>query len=102
MSETPAFAAVAEGLEERTSLSRLEARGTIRLALKEAGLVAAEVSVTQMRAVLERVLVAELEARGIEGAARITEELAERLASVTDDERSDATPEGSLRRMWGR
>ncbi len=59
------FEVASQALETATSLDRLEARGTLRLALKEAGLDASTVSAEQMNVVLERVLPAELEARGV-------------------------------------
>lgn len=66
MANSEAFDYVCEQLERRTSLDRLQARGTVRLALKEAGLDAAGVTPDQMKVVLDKVLPAELAARGIE------------------------------------
>lgn len=56
MSESPVFAFVTEELERRTHLKRIEARGTIRLALKEAGLEPRAVTTQQMNVVIERLL----------------------------------------------
>lgn len=68
--DTPAFDFVCDQLEARTSLSRLEARGTVRLAFKAAGLEPAGVTGEQVRVLLEKVLPGELASRGIgDGAA---------------------------------
>ena len=60
------FELVAEAMEAESSLSRLEARGTLRIALKVAGLDADDVQPDQMLVVLERVLPKELAARRID------------------------------------
>lgn len=60
------FERVADALEQGTDLSQLEARGTLRLALKQAGLEARDVTGAQMAVVLDQVLPGELHARGIE------------------------------------
>jgi hypothetical protein len=70
------FDQMATALEDRTSLDRLAARGTLRLALKQAGLDAATVTFDQLRVVLEKVLPAELEALGIEAPTELCERLA--------------------------
>ena len=67
------FEHTADGLEERTDLEKLEARGTVRLGLKQAGLDAGSVTVNQMLVVLEQVLPAELKARGVEQADSVCE-----------------------------
>lgn len=66
MSETIIFDTVCEQLEQRTSMDRLEARGTVRIALKGAGLDPASVTRPQMTVVLDRVLPGELSTRGID------------------------------------
>jgi hypothetical protein len=70
-------------LEERTSLDRLAVRGTVRIALKDAGLDAQSVDPTQMRIVLGRVLPGELERRGIDDAAAVCEAIVKALAGLT-------------------
>jgi len=57
------FDAVADALEAQSPLDGLAARGTLRLALKSAGLDPKGVTPEQMRVVLERVLPGELETR---------------------------------------
>ena len=50
------FDVAAESLEAHSVLDRLEARGTLRLALKAGGLDAESLTVKQLDVVLERVL----------------------------------------------
>ena len=68
---TGLFDAAAESLEQRTSLNRLEARGTLRIALKTAGLEAKGLTAEQLGVVFEKVLPQELAMRGIEDAADV-------------------------------
>lgn len=79
---SPAFDFACEQLESRSSLDRLESRGTIRLALKQSGLEPDSVSPDQMKVVFEKVLPAELESRGIEGGAELCSTLASDVARV--------------------
>jgi len=88
MADTPAFTALCEALESASDLDRLEARGTIRLALKNAGLEAGTVSATQLDVVIDKILPSELEARGV--AVAICAELHGALAGLD----ATATPEG--------
>ena len=65
------FDLAAEHLEQRTHLDRLEARGTLRIALKEAGLEPRSLTLEQLRVVFERILPGELQTRGVDDAASI-------------------------------
>ena len=56
------FDFTAERLEHHTSLDRLEARGTLRIALKAAGLKAKSVSAAQLCVVFEKLMPDELDA----------------------------------------
>jgi hypothetical protein len=56
-------------LEHHTSLDRLETRGTLRLALKEAGLNPVSIAVPQLAVVFEILMPGELENRGVSDAA---------------------------------
>ena len=66
---TDLFDHAAEQLERHTDLDRLEARGTLRLVVKHAGLDAKSLTLQQLDAVFERVMPKELEVRGIDTAA---------------------------------
>ena len=59
------FDFVAEKLEEATDLGKLESRGTVRIALKQAGLDARSVTRHQMQVMLERTMPAELAASDV-------------------------------------
>ena len=71
MASSRAFEWACAELESSSSLNALEARGTVRLALKQAGLEANHVTPEQMAVVAERVLPGELRSRGLEDAEEI-------------------------------
>lgn len=79
MNFSPAFAWTCAEIERVTSLSELVARGTVRLALKQAGLEAQSVSGDQMAIVLGEILPRELAARAVENAPRLCSEIAQRI-----------------------
>ena len=83
MVDSPAFVALCETLEQASCLDRLEARGTVRLALRAAGLEAHSVSVRQLHVLLDKVLPGELQARGVD--LGVTAELKAALDSLSDD-----------------
>ena len=85
MSESRAFDHVCEALESKTELTRLEARGTMRLALKGAGLDASSATAHQMSVVVERVLPGELRSHGIGDAEPICRDLVRSLAALPND-----------------
>lgn len=84
-SESPVFCRTCEELERLTSFDRLEARGTVRLGLKGAGLDPATVDVPQMTAMLRKLLPAELASRGVDDGDRIGEEIARAIADIVFD-----------------
>ncbi len=63
------FDLAAERLEHHTGFDRLEARGTLRIALKIAGLTAKSVTAGALCVVFEKVMPDELEKRGVSDAA---------------------------------
>jgi hypothetical protein len=65
------FDLAAERLEHLTDFDRLESRGTLRLALKSAGLDPKSLDVSQLRVVFEKLMPGELETRGVNDAAAI-------------------------------
>ena len=97
------FDFVAQKLEQGTDFDKLEARGTIRLALKQAGLEAKTVACDQMAVVLDKVLPGELKARGVDEPEAICEAIARDLksfdggAKVSDDQ----SPEAVFKRIGG-
>ena len=66
MAGSPAFELVCAELERGTALDRLEARGTMRLVLKQAGLQARTVGAREIGVVIEKLLPGELGARGVD------------------------------------
>jgi hypothetical protein len=99
MAESQSFNLVCSSLERLTSLSGLEARGTVRIALKEAGFDPREVSPRQMYLVLKRVLPGELRSRGVQNTDSVCEELARSVAGMSEAA-SDA-PDAIFQRMGG-
>jgi hypothetical protein len=103
MAADTVFEFVAEKLEQATDLDRLEARGTVRLALKQAGLDAKTLSAVQMNVILEKVLPDELSARGVEQAASICTNLTQDLKGFRGDtsEADASSPEAVFKRIGG-
>jgi hypothetical protein len=77
------------------------ARGTVRLAVKKAGLDAATVTPAEMSVLVERILPAELRARGIEPAVAIRSELRASLATLPREAAARETPETVFERLGG-
>ena len=65
------FDSAAKQLEQNTDLDRLEARGTLRIALKQAGLDPNTLTLHELGVVFEKVMPSELEMRGVGDAAEI-------------------------------
>lgn len=100
MSAANAFDHVCDGLGRRTSLDRLQCRGTVRLVLKEAGLDPARVQPNEMVVVLRRLLPAALRSRGVEAPDSLCEELARGLSAIQPAPRADS-PDAVFRRLGG-
>lgn len=95
------FDFVADELEKRTDLEKLEARGTIRLALKSAGFNPREVTTEQMAVVLEQVMADELRPRGVDNPDGLCGDLARAVKQFTPagGEPTGASPEDVFRRL---
>ena len=76
MRESPAFELVAGELEKRTPLKRIEARGTLRLVLKQAGLEPRSATGAQMTVVLRKLMPKALERRTVDDAEHVCEQIA--------------------------
>jgi hypothetical protein len=100
MADSVAFEFACSELERTTSFDRLEARGTVRLALKETGLEARSVTPDQMATVMTKVLPTELAKRGIEGAEPTCHTIAAALSELPDEGIGD-TPEAVFHRLGG-
>jgi hypothetical protein len=101
MATSTAFEWLCEELEKATTLDRLEARGTVRIALKQAGLEVTTVTGDQLAVVLERVLPGELSGRGIEGAEGVCQQVATRLGEIPASPSSQDAPEDVFERLAG-
>jgi hypothetical protein len=77
------FDLAAERLEHHTSFSNIESRGTLRIALKSAGLTPKSLSLDELRVVFDKVMPAELEARGVRTAAAVCSSVMSDLAELT-------------------
>jgi len=105
MADSPVFEWVSAALEHATSFDSLQARGTVRLALRKAGLDAATVDVEGMNAVLTLLMpIKELASRKISDSDAICPRLAMDLkaANLSAPAISDQqTPEVVFRSMFG-
>jgi len=100
MSDSEAFAFVCGQLEEKTGLDRLAVRGTVRLALKQAGLEARSVAPDQMKVVVEKLLPAELSSRGIEAGEGVCQTIGTGLGGMASGP-SIETPDAVFKRLGG-
>lgn len=92
----------AEGLEQQTALDRLEARGTLRIALKSAGLEPRGLTVEQLRVLFEKVMPDELEKRGIERASAVCATVFESVSAGASNDAADSTdPDAVFGRLGG-
>jgi len=98
------FDFVAAELEARSDFETLEARGTLRLALKAGGLTPQSVTGEQMTAVLEKLLPGELVSRGVADASALCGALAVALkqAEIESPGEAESSPEEVFRRLAGR
>ena len=101
MASAPAFDWICGELERLTSLDTLEARGTVRLSLKRAGLEARSVGAHQLAVVAGRILGGELRARGIENAEQVCEDLVTSLKSHEPASSAGESPEEVFKRLGG-
>ena len=100
MAELTAFDHACASLEELTQLSRLEARGTMRIALKEAGLDPTSVRAAELSVVARRILPNELATRGVANAESICERLRGGLSEIQDSAGTE-TPDAVFARLGG-
>jgi len=69
--EQSLFDLAAEKLEQRSGMSQLEARGTLRIAVKSAGLNANGLTLEQLGVVFAKLMPGELEQRGVSDTAGV-------------------------------
>jgi hypothetical protein len=97
------FDLAAERLEHHTGFDRLQARGTLRLALKSAGLDPKSLDVGQLRVVFEKLMPGELETRGVSDHAAICRTVMNEVASSPLPAEADSASDldGVFRRLGG-
>jgi hypothetical protein len=100
MADSAVFDFVCDKLEQSTQMDRLAVRGTVRIALKQAGLEARSVSAQQMSVVLERLLPGELATRGVDGGEALCSQIRSGLSGVAATAQVD-TPDAVFQRLGG-
>jgi hypothetical protein len=100
MAGSNAFTTLCEELERSSTLDRLEARGTVRLALKQGGLEASNASAAQLVVIAEKILPDELRTRGIDDPEAVCSHLTSALMKVPEEQLADS-PEAVFKRLGG-
>ena len=97
------FDCAAEKLESLTDLDRLEARGTLRIGLKEAGLDAKTLSLPQLEAVFDKVMPQQLKLRAVDDAQAICSSVMKeiRIAGVSSDSQAPRSADEIFGRLGG-
>ena len=90
---TTLFDAAAEGLEQHTDFDRLEARGTLRIALKESGLAADSVTLDQLKVVFAKIMPEQLQKRAVTDGAAVCKTVVAGLAASGHAEAGSSTDE---------
>jgi hypothetical protein len=96
--EASNFDRVAEKLEECSALNRLEARGTVRIALKDSGFDAKSVASDQLRVVIERLLPQHLRDRGVPAPEEVCQLLVDSIPKEAPGDTNDS-PEAIFARL---
>ena len=95
------FDLAAQKLEQQTGFSQLEARGTLRIALKSAGLDPGSFTLAELGVVFEKLMPGELEQRGVSDTAgtcaAVMRDLENAPIDATDS--SSSGPDDVFRRL---
>jgi hypothetical protein len=100
MPDSAAFEFACDQLETRTALDRLAARGTVRIALKQAGLEPRSVTPDQMAVVIQKILPSELSNRGVDAVEDVCQRILSGLRGVSAGAASE-TPDAIFKRLGG-
>jgi len=99
--ETSLFDFAAQKLEQHTGFSQLEARGTLRIAVKSAGLEPKNLTVDELRVVFEKLMPGELEQRGVKDSlgacAAVVRDL--ESAPIAESKSPSNSPDDVFRRL---
>lgn len=100
---TELFDCAAQKLESLTDLDRLEARGTTRLALKEAGLEPRSLTLSQLEAVFEKVMPQQLELRAVDDSRAVCSAVIKevRLAGISAEASAAVSSDEIFGRLGG-
>jgi len=95
------FDFAAQKLEQHTGFSQLEARGTLRIAVKSAGLEPKSLTVDELRVVFEKLMPGELDQRGVEDTLSVCAAVIRDLedAPVTEGDSASNNPDDVFRRL---
>ena len=95
------FDRAADSLEQNSPFDRLEARGTLRIALKAAGLEPKNLTGAQLRVVFEQVMPGELDSRGVSNVPDVCAAVIADLASggTSAEDAAAASPDEIFRRL---
>ena len=95
------FDFTAERLEHHAGFNRLEARGTLRIAPKAAGLEPKNLTGTQLQVVFEKVMPEELDSRGVSNMQDVCAAVLADLADARDvaADASATSPDDVFRRL---
>ena len=99
MADSAPFEWLCGELERATSLDRPAVRGSVRIALAQAGLETWNVTSTQIGVVLHKGLPAELRARGVHDGDALCRSVAARLAVLDPGDAPGTAPEDLFRRL---
>ncbi len=99
--DTTLFDFASDRLEHHAGLDRLEARGTLRIALKAAGLEPKNLTGAQMQVVFERLMPGELDSRGVSNMQDVCAAVLADLADARDAtaDASATSPDEIFRRL---
>ena len=98
---TDLFDTASQLLEQKSDLSRLEARGTLRLTLKAAGLDPNHLTLKQLQAVFDKVRPEELEMRRIGDAVDVCASVMEALSGTVDLDTDQTSSDEIFSRLGG-
>ena len=99
--EMSLFDLAAQKLEQHTGFSQLETRGTLRIAVKAAGLDPRNLTLDELRVVFEKLLPGELEQRGVSDTAGACAAVMRGLenAPIAATDSSSSSPDDVFRRL---
>jgi hypothetical protein len=98
--ERSLFELAADLLERHSALDRLEARGALRLALKDAGLRAEALGSREITAVLQKLMPERLAKMGVTDGASVCERALREIARIAAQ--ADSAPEADRDRIFRR